>query len=404
MKLIYCLFIFTAFCVLSFSLEKNAQATETVPPAYKNTAGNSTFTSPLSTSARTYQLLIHSSQLTGFVGKNLTGISWRNPANASSNWPAADVNISNYRIFLSGSVDPANRSLVRFSDNVVGPQIQVRSGSLFIPAGSYTFGSSPNAYGPEITFDIPYAYTGGNLLIELRQSGFTGTSRSQDGLSSSSTPNYGTDFSACWKSTDTATVAPTNGNFAIVQISTQQTNLNLNLTAFIEGRYNNSTNSMVSDTAKVFLHNTFSPFAVVDSAVSVLGSNGNGNFIFNEALNAVNYYIVLVHRNSIETWSSTGQSFTAGNLSYDFSGSAAQAYGSNMIQVDLSPVRYAVYSADVTRDGTVDLTDASLIDNDAFNFTAGYVLTDINGDLVVDVSDAVFADNNAFNFVGKVTP
>lgn len=229
-------FILFLFFVLSISLiniQSDLKATEVVPPIYKNTPGNGTFTSPLSNTARTYQLLIHSSQLTSFVGKNLTAISWRNPANTAANWPTADVTITNYRILLSASVDPANRSLALFSNNVVGPQTQVRSGALLIPAGTYTSGNSPNEFGPEIVFDIPYAYSGGNLLIEIRQSGFTGTSRSQDALLASSAPGYGTDFSACWKATDTATTSATNANFAIVKVSTTPTNLNLNLSALI---------------------------------------------------------------------------------------------------------------------------------------------------------------------------
>ncbi|MBK9331187.1 MAG: hypothetical protein IPM96_02020 [Ignavibacteria bacterium] len=75
-----------------------------------------------------------------------------------------------------------------------------------------------------------------------------------------------------------------------------------------------------------------------------------------------------------------------------------------MAQVDDMPVRFAFYGGDVNQDGTIDLSDGSLIDNDAFNFASGYLPTDVNGDGIVDVADAVFADNNSFNFVGKITP
>jgi len=75
-----------------------------------------------------------------------------------------------------------------------------------------------------------------------------------------------------------------------------------------------------------------------------------------------------------------------------------------MKQVDASPLRFAIYSGDVNQDGIVDGTDASLVDNDAFNFVTGYVGTDVNGDDVVEASDAAIVDNNAFNFVGSITP
>ncbi|MBK9228397.1 MAG: hypothetical protein IPL67_15455 [Ignavibacteria bacterium] len=88
------------------------------------------------------------------------------------------------------------------------------------------------------------------------------------------------------------------------------------------------------------------------------------------------------YRSGIETWSKTGgETYSTGNsYSYNLALSAAQAYGSNMVQVDASPVTFAIYSGDVNRDGFVDGSDGSLVDNDAFNFIGGYVSTDVNGD------------------------
>ena len=77
---------------------------------------------------------------------------------------------------------------------------------------------------------------------------------------------------------------------------------------------------------------------------------------------------------------------------YEVSGnpqsSASQAFGNNMKQVDLSPVKFAIYSGDVNQDGVVDAADLSLIDNASFNFVTGYVTPDVNGDSIVDASDA----------------
>ncbi|MDQ3021858.1 MAG: SBBP repeat-containing protein [Bacteroidota bacterium] len=176
------------------------------------------------------------------------------------------------------------------------------------------------------------------------------------------------------------------------------------ITGFIEGFYNSISNKMLSDTARVYLRNTVSPFAIVDSSKSKLDSSGNGRFYFSNVTNAVNYYIVMKHRNSIETWSNFGYSFSSGVLTYNFSNSANKAYGNNQTQIDNSPVRYGIYSGDVNQDGAVDLTDGSLIDNDSYNFVNGYVVTDLNGDNTIDLSDAAIADDNAFNFVSKITP
>jgi len=185
-----------------------------------------------------------------------------------------------------------------------------------------------------------------------------------------------------------------NGNQAYV----------LNLTTFIQGFYNSSSNNMISDTVIICLRNAVSPFAKVDSAKGVLTPNGAGSFIFFNISNGVNYYIVIRHRNSIETWSSLAITFSSGALTYDFTPTANKAYGNNQVQVDNSPIKFAIYSGDVNQDGVVDGTDAGLIDNAAFNFLVGYVPTDVDGNNFVDASDAAIADNNAFNFVTKITP
>lgn len=178
----------------------------------------------------------------------------------------------------------------------------------------------------------------------------------------------------------------------------------LNLTTFIEGFYNPVSNIMVSDTAKVFLRNTFSPYAVIDSTASVLSSSGTGTFTFSNPINGVSYYLVLKHRNSIETWSSAGNAFTSNSLSYSFTSANSQAYGNNMKLVDASPLTYAIYSGDVNQDGFVNLTDVLLIFNASSAFTTGYVVTDVSGDDIVDLTDITIGYNNSTNFVTKVSP
>ena len=181
-------------------------------------------------------------------------------------------------------------------------------------------------------------------------------------------------------------------------------NMILNLTMFIEGFYNSGSNSQVSDTVQVELRDSASPFAVADQSQAVVSSNGNVQLKFGNASDG-NYYIALKHRSSIETWSSGTIALSRTTpASYDMSASSSQAFGSNLIQIDASPVRFAIFGGDINQDGTVDATDVSTIDNDAQNFVSGYVVTDLTGDDFVDGTDFAIADNNAANFVSVIRP
>ena len=208
-------FLFTFFLISGVF----AQVYHVVPPDYTNTPGNAGFLSQFATTPRTYQLLMHESLLAPILNKQFLAVSWRLPTSATSNWPAADITITDYDFYLGQSVDPANMSLTDFSANFVGPKKQVRADSLYIPANVYTFGNSPNNWGPEMSFalDSVWVYTGGHLLVELRHTGFTGTSRSVDALGTS-TPGYGTMFRSCWGSGYTAN-SGSQGNFSIVRIT-----------------------------------------------------------------------------------------------------------------------------------------------------------------------------------------
>ena len=183
-------------------------------------------------------------------------------------------------------------------------------------------------------------------------------------------------------------------------------NSELKINYIMQGFYNTSTNRLnMKDTITVFLRNAASPYAIVDSAKGKIDSV---NFVKSFAMNKAgsgSYYIAVKHRNTIETWSAGPVSFTnGGKTSYSFITAASQAYGSNMIQVNISPSRYAAYSGDPNRDGFVNTSDVLLTYNASSVFATGYVITDINGDSTVDLTDVIFCFNNSTNFVAKITP
>jgi len=154
-----------------------------------------------------------------------------------------------------------------------------------------------------------------------------------------------------------------------------------------EGLYNNLTSELnLRDTVKAYLREVNFPYSIVDYAAAVIDSvTFEGEFKFMYAANG-SYYIVITHRNSIESWSEYG--FNISQLSYNFTAFQSAAYGNNMIKVDSIPNKFAIYSGDINQDGAIDGTDLSLIDNAAFEFVSGYVVQDCNGDGVVDGSDA----------------
>lgn len=175
----------------------------------------------------------------------------------------------------------------------------------------------------------------------------------------------------------------------------------LQLTALFEGFYNNLINAMTGDTIKVYLRSIFSPYPIVDSAKGYLDSSGTATLSFQNAANSTPYYIIVKHRNSIETWSAGGNSFVNNSLTYDFTTSSAQAFGNNMKQ---KGIRWTIFSGDINQDGFVDASDLSEVENDVFNSVSGYVVTDVNGDDFVDASDLAIVDNNVFNFVSIRRP
>ena len=162
----------------------------------------------------------------------------------------------------------------------------------------------------------------------------------------------------------------------------------------------------IQDTVKAYLHTNSSPFNTIDSAISAIDPvSFTGSFKFFNAPDGT-YYIVIKHRNTIETWSkSGGEPFTEATImNYDFTLASTQAFGNNMIQADASPLRYAIYSGDVNQDGFIELTDVILIYNDATVFTTGYKSSDINGDNISDLTDLLLAYNNSNKFVSVVKP
>ncbi|MFH1120978.1 MAG: GEVED domain-containing protein [Bacteroidota bacterium] len=200
-----------------------------------------------------------------------------------------------------------------------------------------------------------------------------------------------------------------------VNIINPQAQKILNLTVMLEGLFEPSTQQMrkandeygprfpgtVADQIIVSLALSAAPYTVIASSGNVdLNQDGTCTAYFPAALSE-SYYLVINHRNSIESWSSTPVSFSESSISFSFSDTPSKIYGNNSILIG---GKYCLYGGDVNQDDTVDTGDMTPIDNDASAFTSGYYATDANGDGIVDTGDVTIVDNNGSAFVGAVHP
>ncbi len=180
------------------------------------------------------------------------------------------------------------------------------------------------------------------------------------------------------------------------------TNVLLNLKVFIEGFYLGAgimkavvdplNQPTLCDSISVELRNSFSPFGIAQSVKNTINIYGNGNFVFPGSIQGQSYYIVIRHRNSLETWSSVPILFNGPVVNYNFSDGLNRAFGNNL--KDVSVGNYAIFSGDVNQDGSISLNDLSETENACLLFLTGYLPEDLTGDLITESSDYSLLENN----------
>jgi len=116
--------------------------------------------------------------------------------------------------------------------------------------------------------------------------------------------------------------------------ATQTVNLcsvRLNLVALIEGFYSGdetmqaalfnagvSTDPTATDSIRIELHESTYPFGVVQGLSTILHTDGNASCVFPASIFGGSYYVVLRHRNAVETWSKNAVLFDSAVRFYDF--------------------------------------------------------------------------------------
>ncbi len=196
-------------------------------------------------------------------------------------------------------------------------------------------------------------------------------------------------------------------------IEVQPCNPILHVTCFLQGYYEPSLSMMLPvlsnqgqtsvtgacDSITVELHSGISPYALVASKKVVLMQNGNATCNFTSVYGSK--YVVIKHRNTIETWSDIPVLMDS-ILNFNFSTLASKAYGSNQVQV--KPGVWGFYSGDLNQDENIDLIDYPILENDITLFNFGYFATDINGDGNVDLLDLPYNEMNISNFIFSSHP
>jgi uncharacterized repeat protein (TIGR03803 family) len=185
----------------------------------------------------------------------------------------------------------------------------------------------------------------------------------------------------------------------------------VNVKAFIQGFYvgGGAMNATVDpmgypalcDTILVRLASDVYPYTVLFEDTAYLQTDGTLEASFPAAASGNSYYLVLKHRNALETWSAAPV-VVSNNMLFDFSTAAAQAYGSN--QTLLEAGIYGLHSGDVNQDELIESSDYSQMENDVLQFLFGYQPTDITGDGLVESSDYALMENNLLQFIFVIKP
>ncbi|WP_162128403.1 reprolysin-like metallopeptidase [Flavobacterium phycosphaerae] len=215
----------------------------------------------------------------------------------------------------------------------------------------------------------------------------------------------------------------TTGNYTGINASGDTEFLNLTITSCasvvtvkfnIEGFYDLATHAMrpvkanqgigssATDVDTITLELKSAGNVLVGSTTAVLQTNGTAVCNFTSVPNG-SYYLVVKHRNAIETWSATTQAVSSTTpLVYDFRTAANKAYGSNMKLMEAGV--YAFYSGDLNQDGFIEIADFSPLFNDSDAAVEGNAATDLNGDGFVEISDFSILFNNSDNAVESKQP
>jgi hypothetical protein len=172
----------------------------------------------------------------------------------------------------------------------------------------------------------------------------------------------------------------------------------MNDVLYYQGEYANP--SSIADSITIELHEAVSPYHLAFQTKQALPNDG-ALVLGGLGVVGLSYYIVVKHRNSIETWSANPITFSS-STNYDFTTASSQAYGNNQHEVESGI--FALYSGDINQDQAIDAFDYLLQDPDIILGAFGYMDTDLNGDGTVDAFDYILLDANLIAGISTLAP
>ena len=159
-----------------------------------------------------------------------------------------------------------------------------------------------------------------------------------------------------------------------------------------------SVNTSETDTITIELHDAILTSNIVYETKGLLSTAGYSTITIPSTLFGNSYYVVLKHRNSVQTWSASPVLMNSFVTGYNFT-IPANVYGGNVVEVEPNSGWFGIYSGDINQDEFVDPYDNSILQQDNLDFASGYYPSDLNGDGFVDPYDSMIFGLNNINFV-----
>jgi hypothetical protein len=267
------------------------------------------------------------------------------------------------------------------------------------PATSNTITMTVNTVPVITSFDPPGGNTG--TIVTITGNGLlNSTAVTFNGINASYTIDNNNQITAVVPAGNTAGQIAVQTGCGTINSSTNfihVESVSVDITLLIEGFHTGGgqmrgiLSPVLSDSIEIALAKAIAPYPLLVSLKKPLDISGHGTFDFPPSFYGDTCYLVVKHRNALQTWSSSPVIFSDTALTYDFTTAASKAFGNNMVNAGGG---FAIRSGDVNQDGIIDTVDMELIGASSSLFSVGYIPADLDGDGMAESADYSLVENN----------